>query len=90
MGKLRTAIDRAKRQLSDLERARKRIFEEQKRIRNNMNRVRAKTDLHRRYVAKLDSQETELEKLESRYESSRKAVRAAQEELGTYVSNLNL
>lgn len=90
MATLRRAIERTARKKRDLEASRKRIFQEQKRLRENMRRVRQNTDLYRRYMTKLDSQETQLEKLGTRTDQARNEARRARAALNNYVSTLKL
>jgi hypothetical protein len=68
--------------------ARKRIFQEQQRIRENLRSVPTNSDLHRRYVATLDRQETELEALARQRADAEKAVEAARAALEAYIKTL--
>lgn len=88
MAELRQAIDKAERNLKNLEADRKRIFQEQGRIRSNMNRIRRGSDLYQRYVAKLDTQETKLEQIDTRTDQARTAAQKARDALGDYVAAL--
>ncbi|MEE9301940.1 MAG: DUF4139 domain-containing protein, partial [Alphaproteobacteria bacterium] len=63
MGELRSEIDRHQRRLDELAQRRQRIFEEQKRIRENLTRIPRDSDLYRRYIVKLNGQEDELERI---------------------------
>ena len=90
MAELRKAIDEAERRLKDLEADRKRIFQEQGRIRSNMNRIRRGSDLYQRYVAKLNTQETRLEQIDSRTDEARDVAQKARDALGDYVAALTI
>ena len=90
MAELRQAIDKAERTLKDLDADRKRIFQEQGRIRNNMNRIRRGSDLYQRYVAKLNDQETKLEQIDTRTDKARTTAQRARDALGEYVASLAL
>jgi peptidoglycan hydrolase CwlO-like protein len=64
------------------------IVQEQARLRENLARVPANSDLQRRYLATLDKQETELEALANRRAETEKAAEAARDALRSYVSQL--
>ena len=63
-------------------------MQEDARLRENLARVPANSDLQRRYLATLDKQETELEALAKRRADADKAVEAARESLRAYVASL--
>jgi hypothetical protein len=67
---------------------RQQIVQEQARLRDNLGRVPANSDLQRRYLATLDKQETYLEALAKRRAEAEKAVEAARDALRAYVSQL--
>lgn len=90
MATLRRAIDRARNKTKDLKASRKRIFQEQKRLRENMRRVRQSTELYKRYMSKLDTQETQLERIDTRSNQARGEERQARVALDRYVSGLKL
>jgi hypothetical protein len=87
---LKREIDRRQAALGEFEARRKAIGEEQARIRDNMARVPANSDLGRRYVAKLNEQETELEKLETDRAAAAKRVEEAKKALSDYVASVKL
>ena len=64
------------------------IVQEQTRLRDNLARVPANSDLQRRYLATLDKQETDLEAIAKRRADAEKGVEAARETLRTYVAQL--
>jgi hypothetical protein len=72
------------------EQARSEISQEQTRIRENMQRLTQNSDLYVRYVKKLDSQETELEKLRQEIDQLKVTEDKQQQELNNYLSNLSL
>ena len=55
---------------------RQQIVQEQARLRDNLARVPANSDLQRRYLATLDKQETELEAIAKRRADAEKGVEA--------------
>ena len=64
------------------------IADEQARLRENLARVPANSDLQRRYLATLDKQETELEAIAGRRVEAEKAVEVARTALRNFVSSL--
>ena len=85
---LQQAVGEAQRQVSRLDAERQQIVQEQSRLRDNLGRVPANSDLQRRYLATLDRQETELEALGRRRAEAEKAVEAARDALRTYIAQL--
>ena len=65
------------------------IVQEQARLRDNLARVPANSDLQRRYLATLDKQETELETIAKRRADAEKAMQVARDTLRSYVSQLS-
>ena len=78
----------AQRRVAQVEAERQQIVQEQARLRENLARVPANSDLQRRYLATLDKQETQLEVLAGRKADAEKGVEAAREALWTYVAEL--
>ena len=74
--------------MAQVDAERQAIVQEQGRLRENLARVPAKSDLQRRYLATLDKQETDLEALAKRRADADKAAEAARDALRTYVSQL--
>jgi len=87
---LKREIDRRQAALGEIEGRRKAIVEEQSRIRDNIARVPANSDLARRYLAKLNEQETELEKLEGERAAAARRVEEAKKALADYVATVKL
>jgi hypothetical protein len=85
---LQQAVADAERKRGQVDAERQQIVQEQARLRDNLGRVPANSDLQRRYLATLDRQETELEALAKRRTEAEKAVEAARDALRTYVSQL--
>ena len=61
------------------------IVQDQVRLRDNLARVPANSDLQRRYLASLDKQENELEALKARKIEADKGVEAAENALRAYI-----
>ena len=85
---LQQAAAEAQRKVAQVDAERQAIVQEQARLRDNLARVPANSDLQRRYLATLDKQETDLEALANRRAEAEKAAEAAREALRTYVSRL--
>lgn len=80
----RTAADKARREQRVSE-----ISQEQSRLRENMNRLSQTSDLYRRYVTKLDQQETELESLRKQIETAKDRETEQRRELNDFLMNLD-
>ena len=85
---LQQVVGEAERKVTQIDAERQNIVQEQARLRDNLGRVPANSDLQRRYLAMLDKQETDLEALTRRRADAEKAVEAARDSLRTYVSQL--
>ena len=90
MAELRSDLAVGERQVVELDNARQRLHEEQARIRNNLARIPRESDLQRRYIAKLNEQEDELETLLGQGESLRDANKATRDALTEYILSLDL
>ena len=85
---LQGTVGETQRKVSELDGQRKAIVDEQARLRENLARVPANSDLQRRYLATLDKQETELEAIAARRVEAEKAVEAARTALRNFVGSL--
>ena len=85
---LQEAVAEAERKGKQVDLERQQIIQEQARLRENLARVPANSDLQRRYLATLDKQESELEALAKRRTEAEKAVETARGALRTYVAQL--
>jgi len=85
---LQQAVGEAERKVTQVDADRQNIVQEQARLRDNLARVPANSDLQRRYLATLDKQETELEAIAKRRAEADKAVQTARDSLRSYVSRL--
>ena len=83
-------IEGLERRLQQLGQQRERIFQEQKRIRDNLGRVPQNSDLQRRYLAKLDGQESELEQILEALGAAEADHGRAQDALADYIAGLEL
>jgi hypothetical protein len=85
---LQANVADAQRKVTQADQERQQIVQEQSRLRDNLARVPANSDLQRRYLATLDKQETELEVIAKRRADADKSVEAARDALRTYVAQL--
>jgi hypothetical protein len=85
---LQQSVSDAERKLAQVDTERQQIVQEQARLRDNLGRVPANSDLQRRYLATLDKQETDLEALAKRRADAEKAVEGARDALRSYVAQL--
>ena len=85
---LQQTVAKAQRKVTQVDAERQAIVQEQARLRENLARVPANSDLQRRYLATLDRQETDLEALAKRRAEVDKAVEEARAALRIYVSQL--
>jgi len=85
---LQGAVSAAQARVEQGDAQRTRITQEQQRIRANLSSVPTNSDLHRRYIATLDRQETELENLAKQRADAEKAVEAARAQLEAYIKTL--
>lgn len=85
---LQQAAAEAQRKVQQVDAERQAIVQEQARLRENLARVPANSDLQRRYLSTLDKQETDLEALANRRAEAEKTAEAARDALRTYVSQL--
>ncbi len=86
-----------KNQLSDLEHMHRELKTKQTRIKNGQERLRQNlrtvqhgSALGKRYLAKLNTEEDQIEQLESTIISTKAQVDAKRQELSTYIQNINL
>ncbi len=70
--------------------SRKRIFEEQQRIRNNLGRIPSNSDLYRRYLKKLNQQEDKLERIDTGMAKAQDDVDRAKDALTGYIAGLDM
>ena len=85
---LQQAVAETQRTLTQVDAERKQIVDEQARIRENLGKVPANSDLQRRYLATLEKQENDLDGIAKRKVEAQKVVDAARETLRAYVAQL--
>lgn len=87
---LRRQVERAREALLHLDERRARLFEDQDRIRENLERVPQGGDLARQYLAKLAQQEAALGRLERDYEAARDELAALEAALAERIAALTI
>lgn len=90
MGELRAAIDAPAYEIQKLDAERDRIFAEQERIRANLASVPEGSDMQRRYLAALATQEDRLAAIAAERAARESEQAAARDALRAYVMSLNL
>ena len=90
LAEIKARIEDHEQRLAQLAEARRRIFEEQKRIRDNLARIPSNSDLYRRYLAKLDAQEDELEGLKEDTEAAQAKLDEARQDLVNRIAAIDL
>jgi hypothetical protein len=85
---LQQSVAEAQRRGTQVDAERQAIVQEQARLRENLARVPANSDLQRRYLATLDKQESDLEALAKRKVDAEKSVETARDALRTFVAQL--
>lgn len=66
------------------------IFQDQRRIRDNLSCISDRSDLYDRYVQKLDLQENQLEKLNGQLKQSQRNLEEMTKRLADYIAGLTL
>ncbi len=88
--RLRQNVADAEAELQQLQERKTAINDDQSRIRSNLQVLSGDNELAKRYVAKLDEQETTLEKLQAQSGNADAAVRTAKAALGEFIAKLEL
>jgi len=66
------------------------VTQEQVRIRSSLDKIPANSALQKRYLEKLDKQETQIEKLQAQIEEKQEAAKKQQKELEQYLAELTV
>jgi hypothetical protein len=66
------------------------VTQEQNRVRTSLEKVPANTDLHKRYLVKLDKLETEIETLQTKIKENQEQEKQQQAEFEKYLGNLTV
>jgi hypothetical protein len=87
---LKTKLAAVQREIADTERQLRTISDEQARLRANIKELPPTSAAYKRYLEKFDTQETEIEKLQSESKKLRGSEEERRKELEAYVLSLNL
>lgn len=87
---LKRAVVDTQRQIEERTKRLSDISTEQNRIRENLKTIQQNTDLYRRLVEKLGTQETTIESVQSEISTLQKDLEAKQKALSDYLVNLNV
>jgi hypothetical protein len=85
---LQQSVAEAQRQITQVDADRKQIVDEQARIRENIGKVPAGSDLQKRYLATLEKQENDLDALAKKKADAQKDFDAARASVRTYIAQL--
>jgi hypothetical protein len=75
--------------ISRVEQERRRIYNDQNRLRQNLSTISQSSSLGRRYLSQMEEQEDRLENLAEQEHDAREDLRKSSEELEEYISGLN-
>ena len=87
---LRDKVAAARRDLGHVEGQLKAITEDQKRLRENIERLPKESDAYKRYLKKFDTQETQIEKLQAQIQQKQEERRKRQAEYEDYLAGLTV
>ena len=90
LAELKREVVRHEQRMAELERARQIIYQEQSRIRDNLGRIPSGSDLHRRYLRKLDAQEDKLETIVEAFDQAQRRQIEANRKLDDYIKTLKI
>ena len=90
LAELQRMAERHKLRIGQLEGERKRIYEDQDRIRDNLARVQRDSTLFQRYLKKLGDQENALETIVERLDQAQRRHREAGDALAAYIRDLKV
>lgn len=90
LARLRHIVGDKRAALADLDQQLKTLDQEQLRIRQNLSSADRESDLHKRYMAKLADQETQIEKLQAARTKEDGERQAAEDAVKAYLAKLSL
>ncbi len=88
--RLRTALEQAQREADRLKTKLQSITQEQERLRANLGAVQQGSELYRRYIDKMTTQETEIEQNQAALTEAQARVEKLRQELDDYLLNLDV
>ena len=90
LAELQRVVEKHRLRIAQLEGERKRIYEDQDRIRDNLARVQRDSTLFQRYLKKLGDQENVLETIVGQLDQAQSHHREAGDALATYIRDLKV
>jgi hypothetical protein len=87
---LRAKLADTQRELAQLEQQLKAITDDQSRLRANLEKVPSDSAAHKRYLAKFDSQETEIEKLQQQIKEQRDSEKQQTKEYEDFLAGVTV
>ena len=90
MAEWRAQLDRARQEIEQMEQQRQALFKDQERLRENLARAPANSDLAKRYLKKLDAEENTLEALNASTQEKQSALDKLQQQFAQYLRGLAL
>jgi hypothetical protein len=87
---IKNEVAALERQLAEATNERKNISADQERLRPNINTAGRDSTLGKRYLAKLNEQETRIEELDKQIDATTKLLEAKRTELGNYLEKLDV
>ena len=87
---LRTGLTDTQRELAQVEKQLKAITDDQVRLRANLEKMPQTSAAYKRYLEKFDTQETEIEKLQSRIKERQETEKKQMKEFEDYLAGLTI
>jgi len=87
--KRQSDINTVEREITEFDRQAKDVSEEQTRIRNNMNTIDRNSDLYKRYMTKLNTQETQLEDLRENRNKANERLETLRRDFNEFLRTLS-
>lgn len=87
---LQREVSYHRQRVEQLQERRSELFQDQGRIRDNLRHIPKESDLYRRYIEKLDAQETTLENLSEQLTAANTQLTDAKRAVADYIAELNL
>jgi len=86
----RSALEGIRIQVQELQRQRNVLFQDQQRVRENFRAIPSNSDLARRYLSQLESQEDQIQDLDQRVTQLTSEANSLERELNALIGELNL
>ncbi|HEY7308616.1 MAG TPA: DUF4139 domain-containing protein [Gemmataceae bacterium] len=83
-------LTETQREVAELQSQYQTVTQEQNRVRTSLDKVPANTPLQKRYLEKLDKQETQIEKLQAQIEEKQRKEKEQKKELEQYLAGLTV